>query len=164
MAQTILIPTDFSIDSIQVLREYLANNNTQNKLQVVFAAGYDTGNSITTLLFHSRSKIMKKMNLDSFNEALHIIENKYSNILNGIRIEFFSGWNNAAFQNFLTGNHIDHIVYTSDMRLQSPCNEWFDLTPFIKKTRTAQTAIPLHITTEIPKEFNSLSPLFSKLS
>lgn len=164
MSQTILIPTDFSIDSIQVLREYLDNNTTATALEVVFAAGYDTGNSITTLLFHSKSKLMKKMHLDSFNEALHIIENKYSNILHNIRIEFFSGWNQSAFQNFLIGNNIDHIVYTRDMRLQSKCNEWFDITPFIKKTRTAQTAIHLHISKEVPKEFNSLSPLFSKLS
>ncbi len=164
MAQTILIPTDFSIDSIQVLREYLDRNAAQAGLQIVFAAGYDTGSSITSLLFHSRSRILQKMNLESFNEALHIIENKYSNLIRGIRIEFFSGWNQSSFRNFLAGNRIDHIVYTSDMRLQSGCSEWFDITPFIKRTGTAQTAIPLHITAEVPKAFNSLSPLFSKLS
>ncbi|MDA3613701.1 hypothetical protein [Polluticaenibacter yanchengensis] len=161
MAQTILIPTDFSIGSLQVLKEFLNKQEDNSKVNIIFAAGYTTSSSISDLLFFSKHRIIKTLNLDAFDDAVKIIENKYNNKVNLTKIEFFTGWNQRSFINFLEGNDVDQIIYSKEEQLKSIHKSWFDITPLVRKIKYKQTAVEVDYDIEYPREYIALSPLFS---
>ncbi len=158
---TVLIPTDFSIDSIQVLKSYLKQNPNTKPLKVVFGAGFDIGNSIHNLMFYSKNKIHKKLQIEAFENALDIIRNKYSNSIETIEISFFTGWNQASFNHFLEGNKIEDIIYAQDGILKSNNKNWFDITPRLKNCKLHKTTVETEYVNESEKEYHSFSPLFS---
>lgn len=161
MMQTILIPTDFSIESTQVLKEYLQNLGEQEQVKIIFCAGYYRSESMYDLMFYSKTKVHKNFNLRSFEEAIHILENKYKPNVISTKIEFFSGWNQSSFQHFLEGNKIDQIIYSNDFKLKSKHKQWFDVVPLIQKVKYKQTEI--HVPQEVwPFEQVVLSPLFTQ--
>lgn len=159
MAHTIFIPTDFSIESTQVLVKYLAEAPANTQVNVLFGAGYYTSESILDMLFYSKSKVYKDLKLEAFAEAIEIIENKYSDIIGSIKVELFTGWNQTAFQNFLEGNSVDQIIFSKDLKLKSQHKKWFDIVPYINKLNYKLEHVA------VPKEESSfqqvaLSPLF----
>lgn len=161
MAHTILIPTDFSIESTQVLKEYLQNLNENEIVRIVFGAGYYKQESFADLLFYSKVQVHKKFNLQAFEEAIHILENKYKPNVAVTKIEFFTGWNQAAFRNFLEGNKIDQIIYSNDVKLKNSHKQWFDIVPLIQKVKYKHQEIPVQ-QEEWPFEQIALSPLFTQ--
>lgn len=161
MAHTILIPTDFSIESLQVLKEYLQNLRENETVRIVFGAGYDKHESFADLLFYSKAQIHKKFALSAFEEAIHILENKYKSNVITTKIEFFTGWNLAAFKNFLEGNQIDQIIYSKDVKLKNKHKQWFDIVPMIQKVKYKHQEIPVQ-QEEWRFQQVALSPLFTQ--
>jgi len=51
MNQTILIPTDFSIQSLTVLKNILTNSTSKSKFTIILLHGLSLGDSIRDLLF-----------------------------------------------------------------------------------------------------------------
>ena len=57
MTKALLIYTDFSLESLITLKKVLAEKNTENndyKYDIYLVSGYETGDSISTLLFNSK--------------------------------------------------------------------------------------------------------------
>jgi len=161
MTQIILIPTDFSIESTQVLKEFLNQLGPQEQVRIIFCSGYHKHESMYDLLFYSKTKVHRNFNLRSFEEAIHILENKYKPNVISTKVEFFSGWTRASFEHFLEGNKIDQIIYSSDVKLKSKHKQWFDIVPFIQKVKFRNTEI--HVPQEVwPFEQVVLSPLFTQ--
>src|ERR1700749_315164 len=100
--QTILLPTDFSIRSLQVVRHVLERDRN-GKYNCVCAAGLNLSGYITDLLFFSRKEVIKKLQGKLFTEALQTIRNKYASQTNSIRCEIFTGFTQSAFSLFLDG-------------------------------------------------------------
>lgn len=161
MTQTILIPTDFSIDSLKVLKEFLVKLDDNNKVNIIFAAGYTTSSSISDLLFFSKHRIIESFKINAFEDAVKIIENKFNNKINNVKLEFYTGWNQRSFINFLEGNNVDQVIYSKEEKLASNNKAWFDITPMVKKIKYQQTAVDVDYDMEFPKEYIALSPLFS---
>ena len=56
MIKTILIATDFSLESLDILKKVLKNKNDQNdenQYNILFVTGYDMGDSIRDHYFNS---------------------------------------------------------------------------------------------------------------
>ena len=80
MTKALLIYTDFSLESLITLKKVLAEKNTENndcKYDIYLVSGYETGDSISTLLFNSKGKILSEIRSQEFCDAYNIIKNKY---------------------------------------------------------------------------------------
>ena len=158
--QKILIPTDFTIESIQVLKEYLATLNTEEHVSIVLCAGYHRSEGFLDLLHFSKHKLTKEFVHKDFSEALAILDNKFGDQIAAINIDFFSGWNLNAFKNYLMANEITQIVFSNEIKLSCKHKKWLDILPFIRKVTTAQAKIKID-KEELPFHQVALAPLFN---
>jgi hypothetical protein len=129
MKRTILIPTDFSIESLNLFK-YAAQQAIES-LDIVLIHGLHLSDSILDLLFHNRTSSISKLTNSDFDDACRILCNKYASKINSMRIEIFSGFTNSAFQNFLEGNRITDIVVPKTYKLLLT-GKSFDLLPYIR--------------------------------
>lgn len=105
MKGTILIPIDFTIASLNLLKEAL-NDNQNAKRSYLLAFEMNLGDSITDLLFLSKPKLIESCTNETFNEGLEILRNRYSESIESLRIEPFYGFTKAAFKNFIDANQV----------------------------------------------------------
>ncbi|MGE0931901.1 hypothetical protein [Peijinzhouia sedimentorum] len=135
MIKKILIPTDFSIQSLNVLKSALNDLNEGDKVDILMVHGMYTSSNITSLLYFSKKEIIDTVASDSFRDACQIIKSKYSSKINSMREEIFTGFTQAAFSNFVEGNRIDEAVIPQNYQMQLENKKSFDVTPFIRRSQ-----------------------------
>lgn len=105
MKDTILIPTDFSVSSLKLLKEALSENDS-SPLNIVIAFECSLTDSITDLMFTSKQRLIDSNSNPGFNEALNILKNRFDQNIHSLRIEPFFGFTFSAFRNFAEANNI----------------------------------------------------------
>ncbi|WP_100615981.1 hypothetical protein [Confluentibacter citreus] len=132
--KTILIPTDFTADSLSILKNAL-NSEQDEKVNIILGYGKRLSWSISDLLFYSTKSVLKELEDNEFTEAKEIIMNKYSSKINSLRVELFHGFNQNAFNAFIEGNQINYsVIPESDDVMDYKYKQGFDIVPFIKKS------------------------------
>ncbi|MBL7856825.1 MAG: hypothetical protein JNM57_03985 [Cyclobacteriaceae bacterium] len=157
MKRTILIPTDFSIESLKLFIE-AAESVQIGSVNIILLHCAQLSDSIVDLLFFSKKDMIESLVTPVFNDACKIIRSKYASKINSARIEVFTGHTQAAFQNFLEGNRVDEILIPKNYSLQLN-KESFDPIPFIRKSTIPITEIHWKQTGNIPEK-NQLAELF----
>lgn len=158
MTKTILIPTDFSIESLRLLRAAAQTVETGN-IQVVFLHCVYQQNSIISLLFSSKESLVDSLMNEDFKNACRIIRNKYSTAIHSIRTEIFTGTTHAAFRNFLDGNGIDEVLIPKNYTLQQTSKSSFDPMSYIRGCNLPTIEVSWRQTESIPEK-NQLAELF----
>ncbi len=133
MLNTILIPIDFRIESLNTLK-YCLEERKQEKSSVILMYSAYSSDSITELLFYNPDKIIEALASSNFNDAIDIIKNKYESSLHSFKIELFHGLNRNAFINFYEAQGIDLVYLPRDYYLK-PHKNGFDPIPLIKKSK-----------------------------
>ncbi len=163
MIKTILIATDFSLESLDILKKVLKNKNDQNdenQYNILFVTGYDMGDSIRNLLFNSKSSIFSKIRPQEFCDAYSIINNKYPNLINKITCDIFTGSFQRTFNNYVEATEI-HEAYYSSSKSNNMSKSQFDITPYVKKCKHLEA---VEIMTQAPQfvhETGRLAEVFS---
>ncbi len=137
MTKNILIATDFSLESLSVLKTILKEKeNTADTCEYVvhFVTGYYTGDSIRDLLFERKETILYKVKSREFDEACSILKNKYPSLLKKIKFDIFSGYFQRSFNRYIFSERIEEAYYTS-VRNKKRNKNIFDLSSFIKKSK-----------------------------
>lgn len=135
MTKNILIPTDFSLESLNILKTLLHETDAKQidvAYQIVFITGYDKGDSIRDLLFQSDASIIQKLRTNEFNEALSILKNKYAEYFLSTKFILYNGIFQSRFNQVLDSNKID-AIYFSTAKLSSASKNIFCLNKSIKK-------------------------------
>lgn len=135
MKKNILIPTDFSVESLNVVRSFLHEAQAGYKYNIVLVYGAYLNDSISDLLFFSRSRMIDSFCDKSFDDACDIIKNKYASQVEMIRKDIFTGRGQAAFEHYLEANHIDEAYIPGNYTLQLKKNGSFDTVPLIRASR-----------------------------
>ena len=99
MAKRILAVTDFTVESLNVLRLALKNTSESN-LQVILMYAEAASDAIGDLLFRSPQSRINELTTPEFAAALAILKNHYEHEIQSLRIMVFSGYSTVAFQNF----------------------------------------------------------------
>lgn len=133
MQEAILIQTDFRVESLILIKTAILNN-PKTKLDIVLVHGICITDSITELLFFSKQKILAKISNEAFDKGLNDIRMNFAGNINTIRVELFTGFNQAAFNNFLSANKINQIFYSTKYIFRSNYKYSKDLSPFISKS------------------------------
>ena len=163
MEKTILIPTDFTVESLNLLKIALQNNSAlEEKLRIILVYGQWTSSSITELLFYSKVRMLEKLENAEFKGSCKMLLGRYDRIIEHMSIDIFSGTNQNAFENYLEGNHVTEAYISKNYKFKLQNNNSFNLIPFFTKSKLKLVEINWDTVsteqTESPK--NELSALF----
>jgi len=156
MKRTILIPTDFSIESLIPVKQ-AALLSSYNEIEIVLMFCDLLPNSISDLLFYTPAKVIGRYSNKEFDEACSIIMNKYASKISSLRTEVFNGTSDAAFENFISGNKIDEVIFPKNYVLKEHRNG-FNPLPYIKNSYLPCREVEWKVAN--PHETASLSTLF----
>ncbi len=134
MKKTIVIPTDFTVQSLSILKAVLGQNESQLQYDVILLHGHSLGDSIRDLLFFSKPQQIAALMNTEFEEAYEVIRNKYDSQISSLRIDLFTGYNLSAFNTYLEANRVD-LIFTSNRKPKLGHKNSFDLSHFINKCR-----------------------------
>jgi len=140
MAKTILIATDYSLESLNILKKVLKEKDIaedQNQYNILLTSGYDSGDSIRDLLFNTKTSVFNKIRPKEFCDAYGIISNKYSHLVNKIICDIFTGSFQRTFNQYVKTENIEEAYYSPSIR--SKGNGKFDLIPYIRKCKELQS-------------------------
>ncbi|MCY0968932.1 hypothetical protein [Chryseobacterium wangxinyae] len=137
MIKTILIATDYSLESLNILKKVLKEKNAKEEntqYNILLVSGYDMGDSIRDLLFNTKGTVFSKIRSKEFCDAFSIIKNKYPHLVNKVICDIFTGSLQRAFNNYLKAENIEEAYYANNLKDKNS-NGKFDLAPFIKKAK-----------------------------
>ena len=163
MTKTILIATDFSLESLDILKKVLKKKheqNDENKYNILFVTGYDMGDSIRDLLFTTKGTILNKIRPQEFCDAYSIINNKYPNLINKITCDIFTGSFQRAFNNYMEVANVDEAYY-STTKSRNLSKSQFEIKTYLKKNKVIEPQEVVTQTTELMPEKGRLAEVFS---
>lgn len=133
MNKSIALLTDFSVDSLTMLRHALKQEEN-TKLNIILIHGYRSSDSIMDLLFYSKETQIQSLTNESFTNALQIIKNGYSSRIASIKIELLSGVTSAAIRNSLEAWSISEVYIPRKNFLKLTSERSFNLVPLLKRS------------------------------
>lgn len=153
MAKTILIATDYSLESLNILKKVLKEKDRsedQNQYNILLTSGYDSGDSIRDLLFNTKTTVFNKIRPKEFCDAYGIIKNKYPHLVNKIICDVFTGNFQRTFNQYVKAENIEEAYYSSSIKSKGKGK--FDLIPYIKKCKDLQSQeIAVEIRERLPE-------------
>lgn len=152
MKKTILLPTDFTIESLNFLKNVLSQSSQEETFDIVLLHGLHLSDSITDLLFFSKKKIINQLASKEFDESCSVIKNKYASKINSIRKDIFTGFTQTAFNNYVDANKFDVIFLPTEFQWNLNKRKSFDLIPFIKNSKLPVCTIEWKTNNCIPEK------------
>jgi hypothetical protein len=153
MTKTILIATDYSLESLTILKKVLKEKNDreeETKYNILLVSGYDMGDSIRDLLFNTKSTIFNKIRPQEFCDGYSILKNKYPHLINKIICDVFTGSFQRTFNNYVKEENIQEAYYSPSIKSRSKGK--FDLIPYIKKCKDLEShEIKVEISERLPE-------------
>lgn len=129
----ILVPTDFTVDSLTILKSTLENHPNE-KLDIVLVHGVSLSNSISDLIFFNKHHFISSLENKEFCEARDIIKNKFESNINSLVSDVFIGFTKNAFQNYVEANNITEAYIPVNYKLKKTNARSLDILSYIKKT------------------------------
>jgi hypothetical protein len=138
--KNVLIPTDFSIRSLNLVKAAV-QTNLDEPLNIVLVHFFKMSDNIQELMM--LSKRMKDYDniSEAFKATCRELEDSYPQRINAIRIECFYGSTLAVFKNYLFGNGISLIIYDEHFRYKKVNKNSIDPLNIIKKSGCELLAI-----------------------
>ncbi|WP_412851031.1 hypothetical protein ACL0VS_08700 [Chryseobacterium sp. PMSZPI] len=136
MAKTILIATDYSLESLNILKKVLKEKDAsedQMSYNILLVSGYDSGDSIRDLLFNTKTTIFNKIRPAEFCDAYGIIKNKYPHLVHKVICDVFTGSFQRTFNQYVIAEQIEEAYYSTSIKSKGKGK--FDLVPYIKKCK-----------------------------
>lgn len=161
MGENIIVPIDFTVESLFTVKKFL-QHNPETECNLLLVHGYRMPLSITELLFFSKAAQLRKLAGNEFEEAVTILKNKYAQKRVTICIDLFLGYNQASFQNFIAGYTITQAAIPKSYRLKTAGGNGFDIMKFIKKSDLKVTEFDWTISAGVPEK-NHVSELLFDL-
>ncbi|MEB4762967.1 hypothetical protein OZN48_21015 [Chryseobacterium indologenes] len=153
MTKTILIATDYSLESLNILKKVLKEKEAkedQNQYNILLTSGYDSGDSIRDLLFNTKTSVFNEIRPAEFCDAYGIIKNKYPHLVNKIICDIFTGSFQRTFNQYVKAENIEEAYYSSSIKSKGKGK--FDLVPYIKKCKDLpSTEVKVEIKERVPE-------------
>lgn len=162
MIKTILIATDFSLESLDTLKKVLRekhNQNDEHSYHILLVGGYDMGDSIRDLLFTTKSHVFAKIRSQEFCDAYSIIQNKYPQLVHKISCDIFTGNFQRTFNQYVEALNIDESYYPSASLNQLKKGQ-FNIIPYIKKCKHLKAEVIETTTPQMEPERGRLAEIF----
>jgi hypothetical protein len=157
MAKTILIPIDFTVESLNTLKLAL-DKHRHEQIEVLLMYAQHLSDAMTDLYFFSSRKSIQALITPVFDDALTILKNSFESTTLFLRIEFFHGINVNSFIQFAEANSVQTCYIPANYRLKLKGNA-FNPLPFITRSGVPYEEIPWTPTDHLSDE-DQLQQLF----
>ncbi len=131
--KNILIPTDFTVESLQLV-EYATLNHPESMLNITLVAGFHLPQSFWGIAHYSEREQVNNQLSEEFNAFRRRLVIEHKSTINNITIKLFTGVTAYAFKNFLEQLEVKDAVVPKDGFLYNSSRSWFDTTVFLRKT------------------------------
>lgn len=158
MKKTILVPTDFTMESLNLFKHVM--QTTVVDVNVIFLHCLAPSDSIIDMLFTRPDDIVQSLVTRDFKEACSIIKNRYGSHISNETVTLFRGRNHNAFMNLLDANHIDEIVIPKEYEFVKTHSRSVDPMFFIKDTGRIIVEVSWQGSKRVPEK-NQLAELFN---
>ena len=162
MKKTILIPTDFTVQSLSILKSILISNSSKTKLDIILLHGFSLSDSIMDLLFFSKYQEINNLSSTEFKESCEVIKNKFDSQINSLKIDLFSGYTISSFNSYIEINKVNEI-FVSDEEPNFTSKSSFNLSRFIKKCKIEATTINSVSNATFPEK-GKVAEVFNQIS
>lgn len=152
MKKKLLIPTDFTIESLNVVKSVLNERSYEWCYHIILLHGVRLSDSITDMLFYSKAKMRESMSSHSFEEACGVIKNKYASGIASMVVDFFTGTTQAAFDSYILANRIDEIYMPRRYELRRRNKQSIDILPYIHKCGKPVRAVEWNMEVVLPEK------------
>lgn len=132
--KTVMIPTDFTNESIQVAEAIVRDSNEEVK--IVFTHLFHVADDIQDLLFSGYREKEFEFVSESFWSDCKLLKEEYAENLKSIKIDFFYGSKLAALKNFMEYHEVDSIAYSERYGFPKLNKASLDALPVLKKSGT----------------------------
>ena len=129
--KTVVIPSDFNVESIQVAEAII--RNSKEEVRLIFIHMFHVADDIQDLLFSNYRKKEYEFVSEAFKNECKILKDLYPESLKSFKIEFFYGSRLASFKNFLDYNEADIIAYSERYGIPKLSKSSLEAMPIIKK-------------------------------
>lgn len=130
--KTILVPIDFSVESLNTLKLALEHSG-DDLVQAVLIYPKYLNDSITDLLFYDPYSTIESLNNEAFREGLEIVKNRYEKRLTSVIIRLYHGIGKNHLKVFVESHKIDEI-YIPKTYLLKQSKGSIDIVPTIRKS------------------------------
>jgi hypothetical protein len=134
MKKKILLPTDFSIESLNLLKSVLSKSEEGCTYDIVLLHGASLSSSISELLLFSKASLLQSLSNPDFEDACNVLKNKYASQILSIRKDVFTGFTQNAFNNYLKAERFDMAYIPATYKMKFASGKSFDLVPYIKRS------------------------------
>tara|TARA_R110000796_G_scaffold252631_3_gene389363 strand:- start:25102 stop:25581 length:480 start_codon:yes stop_codon:yes gene_type:complete len=128
----ILIPTDFTVESLNVLK-YVLEHHSEKKLHILLVHSTKLPDSIPELLFFRKQTLMKSLMSNAFCEAKDIIANKFCSKIHTIETDLYFGINRFALKKYVEVHNISEAYIPMNYTNKKANRVNLHLIPQIKK-------------------------------
>lgn len=156
----ILIPTDFTIESLTPLKQVM-NDKGDSPIALFFVHGYLPPDGIMDMLFFSKAKVLDELISRDFESGIQILRNKYNPVISAITYDLIIGNTQSYFEHFLESNQIKEIYYPASYQFLLPDKRSFDLTPFINNATIQRKSVNWINTVQSVARNTTLGNLFT---
>ena len=138
----VLIPTDFSIKSLQLL-DYAILNYPNEQLSLVLVSGYRIKESLWDMRNFSEQREINKLCSEEFTKSKRTFLREHRDVVDRLSIHLFSGHNMFAFKNFLKQNDLQDGIITDAQFLSYEKPNTFDPSHLMESCLENTIEIPL---------------------
>ncbi len=143
MRTTIIYPTDFTVESLAPLKAHFQLQPEQ-KNELILVHGIHLTDSITDLLFFSKSKFVSELMNETFKTELETLKKELHKQIASIRVELFTGFTQNAFNSFCEALKVDTILTASGFNFSWNKKSSMDVLPFIQRSTFNKINITHH--------------------
>ena len=157
--KTLLIPIDFTIESLNTVKHALAKHSAES-INVLLLHSRHLSDSIPELLFYSKYDEMENLRTPAFEEALTILKNRFESNIKLLIIDVFHGFTAAAYASFAESRKV-HVAYVPKSYSLKTEGNSFNPVPLIKRSGLPYIEVEWSITDQV-NEQERLNTLFNR--
>lgn len=131
--KNVLIPTDFTTDSLHLVHK-AAETLRGGKCNIVLFHAFNLPDDIIDLMFISREKIYKGLITDEFRNQCKKMKNLHFETIHSINVKYMYGATLRLLKNFIDANKIDSIVLSDNLQLLMPHKYSYNPVSLLKKS------------------------------
>ena len=164
MEKTVLIPTDFSIASLNIVKSYMSMQKSDIRINVILLHGLQQSDSITSLLFYSKRRLLEELCTKEFREGCTVLKNKYASQVRTIKTDIFSGLTQSAFDKFTEANAVTEICLPLAYKPKFKNKNSFDLLPYFKASGLPIEIVGTEVDVQMPEKGKVAELFFNRVS
>ena len=154
----ILVPTDFTVQSLQLVHE-IVKRNPQQQLSIHLVHLVQIPADITELLFVKKSRLHDQVPY-KFSQAVEMLKNKYASCIAWMGIEFYYGSTATALNNIIENRKIQEVFVFAGHAYGKPLKGSVDAISLLNRCRVPVCSIQPKVGTGGPGEAQLFSSLF----